>query len=300
MTPESSIPLFDASTPQATGNSCRTNQLPSIAYASSAVLSYLRPEDPRFTRFGTMPSDPPFKSFYPWLSMQSSKPLAESAPLGLSPDTKGQKVQNEASLRRAAKSRFGHMFNYSSTNFKLVSQGFLGHIDVDGTLTVHTCAQALEDLGIVEAKPYAVRIFQALGTEDDALPFNEILFALDAVLNGRTRLDTCKACFHVFEEEGSGFITKQRVSALRSKRLETEGCTHLMIKSVLSLIDGLEKQNEQLASAKHKRGRRLPPVNRPVNKKTELTFDEFVEALTTDPWIVQCWLPQIILCLRRS
>eukprot|EP01006_Ploeotia_vitrea_P063996 TRINITY_DN86700_c0_g1_i1.p1 TRINITY_DN86700_c0_g1~~TRINITY_DN86700_c0_g1_i1.p1 ORF type:complete len:296 (-),score=7.05 TRINITY_DN86700_c0_g1_i1:93-944(-) len=278
--------------------------LPSLPYATGAVVQSLKPTKSFFQRFGGEVGQgpgPSFETFYGPTTKLSDIgiSLTDTPDLGTFEGILGSQRPDEGKhkRRRELAAKFSSI---NQSNLKLVHKGLLAHVGDDGKITHEGFCAGLRGLGLATPEPIVTRLFKIFkrATAKDMV-YHEFVHALDRAVNGDFSINTTKACFSLFDDQRCGYILKTKLLQLRVKQAEENGQTHLMIKVLLNLIDELERTEDEKSMPKKKKGKKkgaLPPIQKYM-KKAQISQEEFAEAFKTDAFLVQCFLPVILMCV---
>eukprot|EP01012_Entosiphon_sulcatum_P004808 TRINITY_DN11996_c0_g1_i1.p1 TRINITY_DN11996_c0_g1~~TRINITY_DN11996_c0_g1_i1.p1 ORF type:complete len:370 (+),score=61.23 TRINITY_DN11996_c0_g1_i1:65-1174(+) len=225
---------------------------------------------------------------------------------------------------------------YHSSNLSVVHKAFVQVINDEGMLTRASFNEALRSLG-VQDDSLIDRIFDLFDTrKDGVIEYKEVVQALDVILNGTNKKITCKDCFDLFDPSGCGYLIKPCLTELKVNQQEKDGINHLMVKTLIEIIDRLQAEDFekfQKEWAKHNRKPRprsksTSATNRPEKpatatrpsdkalaateapkkkkkleptrfaRKIHLSSDEFRECLAKDPVLVQAFLGRVLLTME--
>jgi Ca2+-binding EF-hand superfamily protein len=281
----------------------KITSLPSLPYASQAVVEFLGPPNEHFTKFGLMREEGAkehrFEEFYP-----KKEPLRRQSTVDIKLDPfsgmVGRKVKQPKKKERPVQME-PVPYAEPTHNLYHVNKAFAAVIR-DGYISRAGFQQIVEGCGVYDATPYVDHILDLFEERSDRLIIaREVMDALNVTLNDPgASAKSHMVLFNLFDEHKCSYILKWRLLELRAKRREDNGQTHLMIKALLALIDRLEKEADEAAAAsggRKKKAKSLPPIQKCVHKM-QISFEEFSKALLEDPAFVICFLPPLLLCVK--
>mmetsp|Transcript_47702 Transcript_47702/g.85189 ORF Transcript_47702/g.85189 Transcript_47702/m.85189 type:complete len:321 (-) Transcript_47702:59-1021(-) len=288
----------------------RITNLPSLPFATKAIVSCFEPPVEHFIKFGgeVEEGEQPhmFDDFYPKKGVRrraDEPPPMKESDFKFDPFSQGRKVKEPQDHLPHS---FGSHIKWAQPghNLYLVNKAFLPVLE-EGEITPDGMAFVVESTGPADATAYVNHIFACCEpTSEGKLVHHEVMTALDALLNTpKTAARVHTILFDLFDEYKCHFILRVRLLELRAKRREDNGQTHQMIKSLLTLMDRLEAEADEAAAAGggKKKKKALPAIQKCV-RKMQISKEEFAQALRDDPSFVLVFLPPILMCLppRKS
>uniref|UniRef100_A0A7S1NIH4 EF-hand domain-containing protein n=1 Tax=Eutreptiella gymnastica TaxID=73025 RepID=A0A7S1NIH4_9EUGL len=198
-------------------------------------------------------------------------------------------------------------FKAPQSNLQLVHRAFLGNVSDDGTLDRKQYFKSLVAIGVGDTQ-LMERTFDLFDSRKDGIiDYQEVITAIDVILNGKNKNYTATDCFKLCDPTGCGYIIMNYLQELKTRRAEQQ-VSHMMVKALLEIFERLQAEDEanfmktwaKKSKGKGKKGKgagveATPPAR---SKKIHLNYDEFCEFLAQDPILVQAFLVRILITME--
>jgi Ca2+-binding EF-hand superfamily protein len=163
---------------------------------------------------------------------------------------------------------------FKSGNLAAVHRAFVQVVASDGTLTKDTYSSALTSLGVIN-EDLIDRTFALFDVrKHNIVEYIEVISALDVIINGVNSHITCTDCFNILDPAGCGYLIRNCLREIKILRLEENGINHLMIKTLIEIIDRLKDEDAQRYSkmmAKKNKKKKKKPQDKKNNLFTTTT-----------------------------
>eukprot|EP01010_Urceolus_cornutus_P005006 NODE_841_length_1294_cov_318.073092_g640_i0.p1 GENE.NODE_841_length_1294_cov_318.073092_g640_i0~~NODE_841_length_1294_cov_318.073092_g640_i0.p1 ORF type:complete len:328 (-),score=55.84 NODE_841_length_1294_cov_318.073092_g640_i0:175-1158(-) len=220
--------------------------------------------------------------------------------------------------------------HFKNGNLAAVHKAFMQLTADDGTLARMAYVHALHSLGVTDTS-LIERTFDLFDVRKEGIvDYKEVISALDVILNGTNKQITTRDCFALLDPTGCGYIIKNCLQDLKSEQAEDGDINHLMVKTLIEIIDNLQgvdalqfsesrfrkRRGRKAADPRSKyltssssptRGGTFNLLNRRKKaalveqyaKKIHLSYEEFCECLLTNPILVQAFLSRVLVTMEN-